>query len=157
MPVFSPDARCGTVDVEDALAAVVCSGSLGEARLVIKGDPFNLEQIRATLEFTPTRDFQFGQVPSDLVPFETCGNPADMRGDIEAAQRKLGHTVSLRIDGHAGSRAHLALVGPESATIQPRLTSSGGETFDFTACDDRLETWVPADCALLLGWEQADR
>jgi hypothetical protein len=89
MPVFSPDARCRPVKVEGALAAVTCSGSLGEARLVVRGDPFGLEQLRATLAFTPDKDLAFGELPRDLVPFGPDGDPAGTEGLIEASQRKL--------------------------------------------------------------------
>jgi hypothetical protein len=89
MPVFSPDCRCVKLEMDDALAAVGCRGSLGTARLVLRGDPFGLEQIRATLEFTPARDLAIEWLPRDLVPFDGSGDPAATEGEVEAAQRKL--------------------------------------------------------------------
>lgn len=56
MPAFSSDARCRSLPAGDALAAITCEGALGTARLVVRGDPFGLEQVRATLDFTPRAD-----------------------------------------------------------------------------------------------------
>lgn len=89
MPVFSPDARCRSVACEGALAAVECSGSLGRARLVLRGDAFGLEQLRATLDFTPAQELSFAELPRDLVPFGAAGDPHRVRVSVEAKQRKM--------------------------------------------------------------------
>jgi hypothetical protein len=89
LPVFSPDARCFEVDADDALVAVECRGSLGTARLVLHGHHFGLEQLRATLEFTASRDFAIEALPRDLVPFDAEGDPSATEGEIEASQRKM--------------------------------------------------------------------
>lgn len=89
MPVFSPDAECRSIKVAGALAAVECKGSLGTARLVVTGEPFGLEQLRATLQFKPARDLAIEWVPRDLVPFDANGDAAMTEGDVEARQRKM--------------------------------------------------------------------
>jgi len=89
MPVFSPDAQSRKLKLADTLAAVECKGSLGTARLAVTGEPFGLEQLRATLTFTPTRDLAIEWVPRDLVPFDANGDPARTLGSIEARQRKM--------------------------------------------------------------------
>lgn len=89
MPVFNPDPQCRRVRKAGTLAAVEWRGSLGTARLEVSGDPFGLEQVRATLQFTPARDLALEWVPRDLVPFNGAGDAAATKGLIEAAQRKL--------------------------------------------------------------------
>ncbi|MEL0209326.1 MAG: hypothetical protein VW891_01795 [Novosphingobium sp.] len=66
-------------------------------------------------------------------------------------------TLSLRIDGPAGTEAHLALVAEDGTlptALNPRLTTSEGQSFPFELKDGRLEARLPADASLLLGWEQ---
>lgn len=67
-----------------------------------------------------------------------------------------GHTVSLGIDGPAGTLARLALVGEggEPPQVIARLVAPAGDRYEFRPCGNRLEAWVPADCALLLAWEE---
>lgn len=89
MPVFSPDAQCRPIKVAGALAAVECKGSLGTARLVLTGEPFGLEQLRATLSFKPAQDLALEWVPRDLVPFDGEGDVLVTQGRIEARQRKM--------------------------------------------------------------------
>lgn len=88
-PVFSPDAECREVKVKGALAAVECSSGLGTARLVLRGEPFGLEQLHATFEFTASQDLALEWSPRDLVPFDADGEVAKTRGRVEAQQRKL--------------------------------------------------------------------
>ncbi|MFS0849950.1 hypothetical protein AB3M93_10860 [Novosphingobium panipatense] len=89
MPVFSQDAKCRLLKNGDALAAVECTGSLGKARLVVTGEPFGLEQLRATLQFTPSRDLAIEWVPRDLVPFDASGDATGTKGLVAARQRKM--------------------------------------------------------------------
>ncbi|MGF7156000.1 hypothetical protein [Novosphingobium gossypii] len=89
MPVFSPDAECRPIKVAGALAAVECKGSLGVARLVLRGETFGLEQLRATLSFKPSRDLSFEWLPRDLVPFDAEGDVLATQGRVEAQQRKM--------------------------------------------------------------------
>ncbi len=89
MPIFSPDARCRTIKHADALIALECKGTLGTARLVVTGEPFGLEQLRAKLDFTPARDLAIEWVPRDLVPFDSHGDALETEGKIEARQRKM--------------------------------------------------------------------
>lgn len=66
-------------------------------------------------------------------------------------------TLSLRINGPAGTEAHLALVAEDGTlptSLKPRLTTSEGQSFPFELKDGRLEARLPADASLLLGWEQ---
>lgn len=89
MPVFSPDVQCRTIEVEGALAAIECSGRLGLARLILRGDVAGTEQLRATMDFTPTAALSLGELPRDLVPFGADGDPQAARIKVEATQRKL--------------------------------------------------------------------
>jgi hypothetical protein len=88
MPVLSPDAHCDAIAANDPLT-IECKGSLGTARLTVRQEPFGLEQLRATLEFTAKHDIALEWLPRDLVPFDAEGNPAETDGEIEAVQRKL--------------------------------------------------------------------
>lgn len=88
MPVFSPEARCRPLKIADALAAVECKGELGTSRLVLRGDPFGVEELRATLTFKPARDLAIEWLPRDLVPFDAEGDAVLTQGRIEADQRK---------------------------------------------------------------------
>ena len=89
MPAFSPGCECRKLDIAGALAAVECKGSLGTARLVVTGEPFGLEQLRATFHFKPSRDLAIDWLPRDLVPFDASGDAAVTEGTIEAQQRKM--------------------------------------------------------------------
>jgi len=89
LPVFSDDAQARVIKVPDALMALECKGSLGTVRLVVTGEPFGLDQLRATLEFKPTRDLAIDWVPRDLVPFNADGDAVATIGNIEAHQRKM--------------------------------------------------------------------
>lgn len=75
---------------------------------------------------------------------------------IRAVHRIDASTVSLRVDGPAGTEARLALV-PENgnlpADLVPRIATSGGKPVRFECRDGRLEALVPADSSLLLAWE----
>lgn len=88
-PVLSPDAECRAVEQEDTLVTIECSGALGDARLTVRGEPFGIEQLRATLEFTAKDDLALPDLPRDLVPFDAVGNPTATRSKVEAVQRKL--------------------------------------------------------------------
>lgn len=90
MPAISIDAQCVDGEpLEDALAVVECRGSLGTGRLVVRGDDFDLEQVRATLDFTPTRDLELSPIPRDLIPFTGDGDPLGTKIAVEAEQRKM--------------------------------------------------------------------
>jgi hypothetical protein len=89
MPLFSPDATCRVLKAADTLMTVECKGSLGTARLEVTGEPFGLEQLRATMRFKPARDLAIEWLPRDLVPFDAGGNVAATEGTIEARQRKM--------------------------------------------------------------------
>jgi hypothetical protein len=89
MPLFSHDCECRPLTVGNALAAIECKGSLGTARLVLTGEPFGLEQMRATYRFKPAQDLAIEWLPRDLVPFDADGNAAATQGTVEAAQRKM--------------------------------------------------------------------
>lgn len=89
MPVFSPEARCREIEMDNAIAAVECVSEVGTARLVLRGEPFGIEQIHATLDFKPTEDLAVEWVPRDLIPFDTDGDAAATDGTVEAVQRKL--------------------------------------------------------------------
>lgn len=89
LPLFSPDVRCRKITIKDALTAIECSGELGTARLVVKGEPFGLEQLQATFDYTPSRDLALEGIPRDLVPFYADGDASATDGQIEAEQRKL--------------------------------------------------------------------
>lgn len=75
---------------------------------------------------------------------------------IHAVHRIDSATISLRIDGPAGTEARIALV-PEKAGLpkglRPRLSTSGGKSVCFAEREGRLEARVPADASLLLAWE----
>lgn len=75
---------------------------------------------------------------------------------VRAMHQIDAQTLSLRIDGPAGSTARLALVplgGGLPASLSPRLATSDGRALPFHMQDGRLEAQVPADAALLLAWE----
>lgn len=64
-------------------------------------------------------------------------------------------TISLRIDGPAGSEARLALVMEDGSAIdgiEPRITTSDGCSVAIERWDGRLEARLPADSSLLLAW-----
>lgn len=67
-------------------------------------------------------------------------------------------TISLRIDGPAGTEARVALVAQEGdlpANLQPQVSTSNGHSAEFTRHNGRLEVRVPADESLLLRWSGA--
>lgn len=75
---------------------------------------------------------------------------------VRAMHQIDAQTLSLRIDGPAGSTARLALVplgGGLPASLSPRLATSDGRALPFHMQETRLEARVPADAALLLAWE----
>lgn len=74
---------------------------------------------------------------------------------VRAVHRIDATTISMRIDGPAGSKARLALVAQNGCLpggLQPRLGMPDGRSALFTDHDGRLETSVPADTSLLLAW-----
>ncbi|VWX55135.1 hypothetical protein [Novosphingobium sp. 9U] len=89
MPVFSDDAKPRVLKVAGALLALECKGTLGTAHLVVTGEPFGLDQLRATLQFKPAQDLAIDWVPRDLVPFNARGEAQATTGNIEAHQRKM--------------------------------------------------------------------
>lgn len=75
---------------------------------------------------------------------------------VRAVHQIDGTTISMRVDGPAGSRARLALVpqhGELPSGLEPRLTSPDGHAFSFEERDGRLETEISADTSLLLAWK----
>lgn len=74
---------------------------------------------------------------------------------VRAVHQIDARTVSLRIDGPAGSEARVALVA-ESGTLpvglHPRLMTSSGLATAFVERDGRLEASLPAEASLLLAW-----
>lgn len=77
---------------------------------------------------------------------------------VRAVHRIDATTVSLRIDGPAGTQARLALVTEQGSAldgIEPRLIMSDGRPVSFEQRDGRLETCVSADSSLLLAWTAA--
>jgi len=88
-PVFSADATARTIKDGETLASVQVTGSLGTGRLSLRGEPFGLDQIHATYDFKPARELAIDWLPRDLVPFDSQGDPASVRGKVEAEQRKL--------------------------------------------------------------------
>lgn len=89
MPVLSPDAECTALAQDGALVVLECRGAIGTARLTVRGEPFGVEQLRATLEFTAAEDVALPELPRDLVPFDAAGDPGGTRVRIEVVQRKL--------------------------------------------------------------------
>ncbi|MFD2781835.1 hypothetical protein ACFS32_12790 [Novosphingobium pokkalii] len=79
---------------------------------------------------------------------------------VRALHQIDAHTLTLRIDGPAGSQARLALVpehgGTLTATLAPRLITADGQAMPFTAQGNRLEARLPADAALVLRWTDTD-
>jgi len=71
---------------------------------------------------------------------------------VRAIHRIDGHTVSLRIDGHSGTMARLALVGEGLGRLAAAVTTAAGERLAFTEAEGRVECWVPADSAMVLTW-----
>jgi hypothetical protein len=78
---------------------------------------------------------------------------------LRAIHRIDGHTVSLRLDGHEGTRARIALLpqGDRNATLAATLWTSQSRPIDLEWRDGRLEGWAPASAALLLAWREAGR
>lgn len=76
---------------------------------------------------------------------------------VRALHQIAASTLSLRIDGPAGSEARVALVpaaGALPAALGARLASADGRIVAFHAQGGRLEARVPADTSLLLTWRQ---
>lgn len=64
-------------------------------------------------------------------------------------------TISLRIDGPAGTEARVALVaesGSLSGSLKPRLATLNGTQIDFEWRNGRLEAHLPAEASLILAW-----
>lgn len=79
---------------------------------------------------------------------------------VRAVHKIDATTISMRIDGPAGTEARLALVledGTPLNSIEPRLTTSDGQTLPFELQDGRLEARLPADASLLLAWNENGR
>lgn len=75
---------------------------------------------------------------------------------IRAVHQIDATTISMRIDGPAGSEARLALVtehGGAAPEIEARIATSDGRTIAFERQGDRLEARLPADGSLLLAWD----
>ena len=75
---------------------------------------------------------------------------------IRAVHRIDMTTISLRIDGPAGTEARLALVAEHGALppgLEPRLATSDGRSLPFVEKDGRLEARLPANASLLLAWQ----
>lgn len=89
MPVFGTDASFSVADEPGSLAVVDCRSGLGETRLVLTGDRFGLEQLRACLSFTAAREMAFEPPPRDLVAFGANGDPQGIEISVEAEQRKM--------------------------------------------------------------------
>lgn len=89
LPVLSPDAHCTRIEQEDTLVTLECRGAIGTARLVVRGEPFGIEQVRATLDFTASEEVALPDLSRDLVPFAADGDPQATDVRIEATQRKL--------------------------------------------------------------------
>ncbi|MCH7628791.1 MAG: hypothetical protein IH997_08760 [Proteobacteria bacterium] len=96
-PVFHPAPAC-TVQMAEApsegvseavLIEIACHGSLGDVRFVLAGDAFGLEQVRASLDFTPKAPFALGHLPRDLCVFGKDGQAGSAHFNVEASQRKL--------------------------------------------------------------------
>ncbi|AXU17861.1 hypothetical protein C7W88_00345 [Novosphingobium sp. THN1] len=79
---------------------------------------------------------------------------------VRAVHKIDATTISMRIDGPAGTEARLALVmedGRPLNSIEPRLTTSDCQTLPFELQDGRLEARLPADASLLLAWNENGR
>lgn len=79
---------------------------------------------------------------------------------VRAVHKIDATTISMRVDGPAGTEARLALVmedGTPLNSIEPRLTTSDGQTLPFELQDGRLEARLPADASLLLAWNENGR
>lgn len=74
---------------------------------------------------------------------------------VRAMHRIDETTISLRIDGPAGTEARVALVaesGSLSDSLKPRLATLNGTQIDFEWRNGRLEAHLPAEASLILAW-----
>ncbi|WP_196277421.1 hypothetical protein [Novosphingobium jiangmenense] len=76
---------------------------------------------------------------------------------VRAVHKIDATTISMRIDGPAGTEARLVLVMEDQSAVQgieARLTTSDGRNLPLEPKDGRLEARLPADASLLLGWKE---
>ncbi|WP_062341948.1 hypothetical protein [Novosphingobium sp. CCH12-A3] len=79
---------------------------------------------------------------------------------VRAVHKIDATTISMRIDGPAGTEARLALVMEDGSTtdgIEPRLATSDGRALPFELQEGRLEARLPADASLLFAWKETKK